>query len=614
MIILITWNGLMVVAISENKGGSNSMLLPKKTSIIILTFNKLEYTKICIESIRKFTPIGTYQLIVVDNLSTDGTRDWLAEQTDIITIFNEENVGFPRGCNQGMELSTGDSILLLNNDVVVTENWLTLLNDCLYSSDDIGAVGPVTNSAYGDQEIAASYSTLDEMWSFANNYNRIEQPDWEQRLKLIGFCMLIKKEVVDKVGLLDEVFTPGMCEDSDFSFRLIKSNYKLMLCRNVFIHHFGSTSFGELPEQRKQLWNRNREKFEEKWGFHTAFHTQSRDELVQLMDEQDRYKKIKVLDIGCACGATLLKVKYRYPNSELFGVERNEYAASIATFIGDVTIADVEDISFEASFFDYIFLGDILHQLKNPGELLIRLKSSLKSNGTILASVPNASHYSIIFSLIKNKTLYGKDDVLGQNTLRLFTLPEVQTLFEQADYKEISYKFVHNETSNLEQRFIQELSSLAGLQDNTHLGALKYVIRAVRGGISLSTLKSRLEQINQGDNLNEAVLEIIGMMAAHSINSSVIISEVNSLDIDRQLVFNILANQFFMNGAYNDIIPLLNASLEINSSHYDTLYNYAYILHSIGADKEALLYLNKIEEKDSESNFLLEKVLTQLTL
>ena len=87
------------------------------TSIVILTFNKIDYTIKCIESIRKYTSLGSYEIIVVDNASTDGTKEWLKAQGDIIKIFNKENLGFPKGCNQGIEIATGNEILLLNNDV-----------------------------------------------------------------------------------------------------------------------------------------------------------------------------------------------------------------------------------------------------------------------------------------------------------------------------------------------------------------------------------------------------------------------------------------------------------------------------------------------------------------
>ena len=138
-----------------------------KTSIIILTYNKLEYTKQCIESIREFTEKDSYELIVIDNNSTDETPKWLEEQEDIIAILNEDNKGFPKGCNQGMEIATGDNILLLNNDTVVTKNWLENLTTALYSDESVGAVGPVTNNCSNFQNIAVNYNNLEEMKVFA---------------------------------------------------------------------------------------------------------------------------------------------------------------------------------------------------------------------------------------------------------------------------------------------------------------------------------------------------------------------------------------------------------------------------------------------------------------
>ena len=94
------------------------------TSIVILTYNKLDYNMLCIESIRQYTEPDAYEIIVVDNNSADGTVEWLKSQQDIQLILNSENVGFPAGCNQGIKAARGDSILLLNNDTVVTPRWL----------------------------------------------------------------------------------------------------------------------------------------------------------------------------------------------------------------------------------------------------------------------------------------------------------------------------------------------------------------------------------------------------------------------------------------------------------------------------------------------------------
>ncbi|MEK3772592.1 glycosyltransferase [Paenibacillus sp. FSL R5-0887] len=588
-------------------------MYPLKTSIILLTYNKLQYTKACIESIRQYTPKGTYQLIVVDNLSTDGTRDWLADQMDILTIFNEENVGFPKGCNQGIEIATGDNILLLNNDVLVTQNWLSLMNDCLYSSNDIGAVGPVSNSAYGDQEINATYTTLDEMWDYANNYNIITAPDWEQKIKLIGFCMLIRKDVVEQIGLLDEIFSPGMCEDGDYSLRIIQAGYKLMVCRNIFIHHFGSTSFGEMPEQRQQLWARNRQRFVEKWGFPTAY--RSKEELVQLIDEPDRQKAIRVLDVNCGSGSALLKVKYHYPAADVYGIEKNVRAAEFASIFANVKVGKTEEVRLEENFYDYIILSDVVEQLVNPWSYILDLKSALKTDGKIIVSISNASHYGLLFSLLKNRSLYGDNDVLNDNQLRLFTLTEIQKLFVQAGFSQIEYSQEQNHTSETEQQFIDQIAKLSGLNNSDHLKTIRYFLKITNQtpSSSMDRIKNLLEQLSGSNKEGQSsVSKIIGMMNEHLIDSSIIIDVMKSLTIDKQRVYNFLAKKFFEAGLYNDIVPLLNASLELNPKHHDTLYNYAFILHSVGASEAALQYLKLMDSEDEESSMLLHNVLQSL--
>ena len=95
--------------------------MQRKTSIIVLTYNQLEYTKQCLASLQKYTEKDSYELIVIDNASTDGTREWLQQQKNLKLLLNDENIGFPKGCNQGIALANSQNdILLLNNDTVVT--------------------------------------------------------------------------------------------------------------------------------------------------------------------------------------------------------------------------------------------------------------------------------------------------------------------------------------------------------------------------------------------------------------------------------------------------------------------------------------------------------------
>lgn len=246
----------------ENKTTSQGL-----TSIIVLTYNKLEYNQLCIESIRQYTEPDSYEIIVIDNHSTDGTVEWLKSQQDIRLILNSENAGFPAGCNQGLTAAKGSSILLLNNDTIVTPNWLSNLNKCLYSSCDIGAVGAVTNSCSNFQSIPCEYSSVEEMIRFARCVNNSNPELWEDRARLVGYCMLIKAEIINQIGLLEEAFSPGNYEDDDYCLRIRKAGYRLVLCRDTFIHHFGSVSFGAQTNQYNCLLEVNRRKFTKKWGF-----------------------------------------------------------------------------------------------------------------------------------------------------------------------------------------------------------------------------------------------------------------------------------------------------------------------------------------------------------
>lgn len=163
------------------------------TSIIILTHNNLDYTKLCIKSIREYTKPELFEIIIVDNASNDGTVEWLKRQNDIKYILNVENKGFAGGCNQGIRKSAGTEILLLNNDTIVAPGWLKNLKRALYSSSKIGAVGPVTNNSSNWQSIAVDYKAYNwnDIIEFGKKYNSInDSKGWQKKIKLVGFCML----------------------------------------------------------------------------------------------------------------------------------------------------------------------------------------------------------------------------------------------------------------------------------------------------------------------------------------------------------------------------------------------------------------------------------------
>ena len=268
-----------------------------KTSIIILSFNTLELLQLCIASVREHTEAGTYEIIVVDNASKDGSAEWLKEEKGLICICNEENVGFPKGCNQGLEVATGTELLLLNSDVIVTKNWLRNLRRALYSSPKVGAVSCVANHCSHHQAVAVSYESFEDMQAFAAAYNEPNPARWEKRTTLVGFCYLFKREVLEEIGFLDTRFSPGNYEDDDYSLRILQAGYDLLLCRDTFIHHFGSASFrkdlsagsddAEAAKRYNALLDRNGKLFEEKWHVPRDCWSMSPEELLPYLERRE---------------------------------------------------------------------------------------------------------------------------------------------------------------------------------------------------------------------------------------------------------------------------------------------------------------------------------------
>lgn len=238
-------------------------------SIIILTYNRLDVTQACLESIRRHTP-EPHEIIVVDNGSGDGSREWLRErlqqQPTIRLIENEQNRGFAAGCNQGMQAARGDCLLLLNNDIVVTPGWLSGLLEPL-ADPSVGIVGPMTNSASGIQQWPwHDYRDQESLDAFAVRFREGHRHWWIPSRRVVGFCMLFHRSLVDRIGLLDEQFGSGNFEDDDFCLRAALAGYRNLIVGDVFIHHEGSATFAGNRLDYREAMLKNQAIFTRKWS------------------------------------------------------------------------------------------------------------------------------------------------------------------------------------------------------------------------------------------------------------------------------------------------------------------------------------------------------------
>lgn len=246
-------------------------IFTKKVSLIVLTFNNLELTKNCLSSILSNTTYNNYEVIVVDNNSTDGTQCYLQQQYSsderFKLIFNQDNLGFAAGNNVGLRAATGDILIIINNDTYVAPYWLEPIVKVLCSSDNVGLVCPVTNNIGNEAKINIHYASFPDMAVQAVSY-ACEHVNETYPMECVAFfCVGMTRKTYELVGPMSEEYGLGFYEDDDYCMRVMKEGLSNFAVEESFVHHHLSASFNKLKNNKKeQLMQRNKEIFEKKWG------------------------------------------------------------------------------------------------------------------------------------------------------------------------------------------------------------------------------------------------------------------------------------------------------------------------------------------------------------
>ncbi len=239
-------------------------------SILMVTYNCREFLRPCLDSIRRNTAYPNYELVAVDNNSSDGSQDILREyaagDSRIHLELLAENLGFAGGNNEAARHSRGEYLLPLNPDTIVTFGWMHRLLRLFQNCPDTGIAAPVTNFSGNETKIDFEYVDLASMEEFAHAVAQRQMGNSFEIAVAPLLCGLIPRQLWMALGGLDENFRVGMFEDDDFSGRVRQAGYRIKVAEDCFVHHFGSGSFAKLPsEESSRIFEDNRRVFEAKW-------------------------------------------------------------------------------------------------------------------------------------------------------------------------------------------------------------------------------------------------------------------------------------------------------------------------------------------------------------
>ncbi len=399
-----------VIEGSFNEIKQNPACSVRNISIMILSYNDLELLKMSIKSVEETIPHDAMEIVVVDNASTeDGVLEYLREKKNSADyrfelVESSENLGFPKGCNLGAKYCDPEyDIFFLNNDACLTPSAVFWLRMGLYDNKNVGATGPLSNSA-SLQEIdgRAFWGLIPEnakdeenpgRWhkyldpadayevfcSYAAGRSTLLRNPYIKSFRLTGFALLISRRAIEQVAddlkVFDESFSPGYFEDDDLGIRLAINGFEQYICQNSFVYHNGGGGF----EKHKDAMELSREKFSQKWGFDIWDYSLPWTEVCDKVIELACSKKgiLKVLDFSCGFGANAAYIKSKKKDVYIAGVCTSPFAAGIARLIADdVTFGEIntvripwEDYSFDVVIADKesVSRGQVAHCLAKDG-------------------------------------------------------------------------------------------------------------------------------------------------------------------------------------------------------------------------------------------------------
>jgi GT2 family glycosyltransferase len=270
-----------------------------EVSIVIPVFNHLEYTHACLASLQGVGEQTRFEVIIVDDCSTDRTAEVLPQLEGITYLRNESNSGFVISCNRGAEKARGKYLVFLNNDTLVKRGWLGALVDTFVEKPDAGIVG--SKLLYPDGRLQEAGGII---WRDASgwNYGKCDDPGKPEYnyLREVDYCsaaaLMIPKALFQSLGGFDSRYAPGYYEDTDLAFKVRRAGCKVLYQPlSEIIHWEGATGGTDISTGAKKHQTINRSTFARAWAHELATKPANGD-VVSLREPLPGRKNVLVID------------------------------------------------------------------------------------------------------------------------------------------------------------------------------------------------------------------------------------------------------------------------------------------------------------------------------
>ena len=212
-----------------------------RCDLVIPVYNALRSTRDCLESVRRFAPPWA-RVVVVNDGSDARTTEFLRAQKGIILLENETNLGFVKTANRGLLYSDAPWVCLLNSDTLLTEGALERMVARCEKDPTIGLCCPLASSAVN---LSVALPPGEDVFSFARRVARTSPALYPDATTVVGHCLLVRREVIATLGVFDEIFGRGYCEETDLHYRARAAGWRCVVADDTWIHHRQGASFSD---------------------------------------------------------------------------------------------------------------------------------------------------------------------------------------------------------------------------------------------------------------------------------------------------------------------------------------------------------------------------------